>query len=174
MAEVCGGRHQATGGGGGGGRGLPPRGTPTSVQRLALCGVASEFAPLPDCPVDVTVGIAVLGHELGYDDDTATGKPALFKRGLVSLPRIQAGLVPMCSVVPLTVYSLLEHDATSPLLQRDCAERFEGKLAFDARRRGNLRLYGSLETCTQRFDHDGHRWSTCRPFVVPKKTVTSA
>ena len=28
---------------------------------------------------------------------------------------------------------------------------------------------GALETCTQMFDHDGHRWSTCRPFCCSKK-----
>ena len=126
-----------------GSRGLPPHSTPTSVQRLALAGVASEFASLPDCPADVTVEDAithVLGH--GYVDDTTTGKPALFKRGLVSLSRVQAGLVPLCSVVPPEERSLLEDDATSPLLQRDCAERFEGRLAFDARLRCHPRLYG--------------------------------
>ena len=30
-------------------RGLPPRKTPTLVQRLALVGVTSEFASLPSC-----------------------------------------------------------------------------------------------------------------------------
>ena len=61
-----------------GGRGRAPRGVPTSAQRLALAGVASEFASLPDCPADVTVEDAVahvLGQDLGYVDDTATGKP---------------------------------------------------------------------------------------------------
>ena len=47
-----------------GGRGLPPRGTPTSVQRLALVGVTSEFAALRSCPVGVTVQDAVI-HVLG-------------------------------------------------------------------------------------------------------------
>ena len=128
-----------------GSRGLPLHATPTSVQRLALAGVAPEFASLPDCPTDVTVEDAitrVLGQDPDYVDDTTTGKPALFKRGLVSLPRVQAGLVPLCSAVPPEERSLLEDDATSPLLQRDCAERFEGRLACNARHRGNPRLYG--------------------------------
>ena len=82
----------------------------------------------------------VLCQDAGYVDDMATGKPALFKRGLFSLPRVQAGLVPLSSVVLPGVRSFLEDDATSPLLQRDCTERFDGKLAFDTRHRGNPRL----------------------------------
>ena len=128
-----------------GDRGLPLRGTPTLVQRLALVGVTSEFASLPNCPVGVTVQDAVthvLGQDPGFVDDMATGKLVLFKRGLVSLPRVQAGLVPLSSVVLPRVRSLLEDDATSPLMQGDCAERFEGRLAFDARLVGNPRLSG--------------------------------
>ena len=162
-----------------GSRGLLPHATPTSVQRLALAGVASEFASLPDCPADVTVEDAithVLGQDHGYVDDTTTGKPALFKRGLVSLSRVQAGLVPLCSVVPPAERSLLEDDATSPLLQRDCAERFEGRLAFDARLRCHPRLYGTFlgDLNAKRFDRDGHRWSTCVLLLwFQEKTVTS-
>ena len=68
-----------------GSRVLPPRGTPTSANRLELAGVA---------PVGVTVQdavIHVLGQDPGFVDDMATGKLALFKRGLASLPRVQAG-----------------------------------------------------------------------------------
>ena len=85
------------------GRGLPPRGSPTAVQRLALVGVTAEFASLPNCHVGVTVQDAVthvLGQDPGYVDDMGTGKLSLFKRGVVSLPCVQAGLVPLSSVVP--------------------------------------------------------------------------
>ena len=108
-----------------GSRGLPLRGTPTSVQRLALAGVASEFSSLPGSPVWVTVQDAVtcvLGQDPGYVDDMATGKLALFKRSLLSLPRVQAGLVPLSSVVLPKVRSLLKDEATSPLMQRDSTE----------------------------------------------------
>ena len=67
----------------------------------------------------------------------ATGKPAPFKRGLVSLPRVQAGLVPLSSVVPRNVRSLLEDDA-------NCTECFDGRLAFDAWLRGSPRLCGGF------------------------------
>ena len=161
-----------------GGSGLPPRGTPTTVQRLALVGVTSEFASLPACPVGVTVQDAVthfLGEDPGYVDDIATGKPALFKRGLVSLPRVQAGLVPLSSVVLPIVRSLLEDDAT-PLLQRDCAERFEGRLAFDAPLRGNPRLYGRF--LGNLFAKGLITMGTARPRVAPllfpRKTVANA
>ena len=52
---------------------MAPHATPTSVQRLALAGVAPEFASLPDCPTDVTVEDAitrVLGQDPDYVDDT--------------------------------------------------------------------------------------------------------
>ena len=87
MAEVCGGRHQRAGG-----RGLPLHATPTSVQRLALAGVASEFATLPDCPADVTVEDAitrVLGQDPDYVDDTTAGKPCFLQARL--------GLVVTCT-----------------------------------------------------------------------------
>ena len=151
VAEACGGRHQRTGWA----QGSPRRGTPTLVQRLALvrCHL-SKFASLPCRPVGVTVQDAVthvLGQDAGYVDDIATGKPALSERGLDSLPRVQAGLVPLSSLVPPKVRSFLEDDATSPLLQRDCTERFDGKLAFDTRHRGNPRLFGRFsETCLQK------------------------
>ena len=101
----------------------------------------------------------------GQVDDMVTGTPPLFKRGLVSFPRVQAGLIPLSSVVPPRVRSLLEDDATSPLLQRDCAERSEGRLAFVARLRGNPRLYG-------RFLGDLFAKgliTMVAPFLVPKK-----
>ena len=41
---------------------------------------------------------------------------ALLRRGLVSLPHVKAGLVPLCSMVPPKVRSLLEDVATSPLM----------------------------------------------------------
>ena len=62
----------------------------------------------------------------------ATGKLALFKRGLVSLPRAQAGLVALClKRVPL----LHSCNVTAQSV-------FDGRLASDARLRGNSRLYG--------------------------------
>ena len=91
------------------------------MQWLALAGVASEFASLPDCPADVTVEDAIthiLGQDPVYVDDMTTGKPALFKRSLVSLPRVQAGLVPLCSVVLPDERSLLEDDYFAALATR--------------------------------------------------------
>ena len=44
--------------------------------------------------------------------------------------------------MPPNVRSLLEDDALSPLLQRDCTERVDGRLVFDARLRGSPQLYG--------------------------------
>ena len=125
--------------------------------------------------MDVTVQDAVthiLDQDSGYVGDMATGKHALSKRGLVSLPRVQAGLVPLSSVVPPRVRSLLEDDATSPLLQRrDCAERFQGRLAFDTRLRGNPRLYGRF--LGDLFAKGLITMSTARacvaPFVVAKE-----
>ena len=87
-----------------GGRGLPPRGTPTLVLRLALISVTSKFASLSSCPVDVTVKGAIthlLVQDPGDVDDMTSGKAAFFKRGLISLPRVQAELVPL-SVRSLT------------------------------------------------------------------------
>ena len=45
------------------------------------------------------------------------------------------------------------------LFKRDCTERFYGTLAFDARLRGNPRLYGSVlgRLVCQGFDHGWHR-----------------
>ena len=55
--------------------------------------------------------------------------------------------------------------------QRDCTERFEGRLAFDARLRGNPRLYGRF--LGDLFAKDLITVGTARarvaPFVVPKK-----
>ena len=90
------------------------------MLRGCLEAVASLFArPRPAVTVLDAV-IHVLGQEPGYVDDMDTGKLALFKRGLGSVPRAQSSLVPLSSVVPPRVRSLLEGDATSPLLQRDC------------------------------------------------------
>ena len=92
--------------------------------------------------VDVTVQDVVthvLGQVTGFVDDMTTGKLALFKRLDFALPCVQAGLVPLSSVVLPSVRSLLEDDATSPLLQRDCTDQSEGRLAFDA---WLPRLYG--------------------------------
>ena len=120
-----------------------------------------EFASLPSCPVGVTVQDAVthvLGQDPGYVNNTATRKAALFKRGLV----------PLSSVVPPGVCSL--DDATSTLLQRDCAERFEGKLAFDARLCGNPRLYGRFlgDFLCQGFDHGWHTQTSRCSFCCSK------
>ena len=108
-----------------GGRGLPPRATPTSVQRLALASVASEFASLPDCPADVTVEDPtsyVLCQDPGYVDDMTTGKPS----------RVQVGLVPLCSVVTKTASHL-----KMTLLHRSCNATPQS----DLKARGNPRLY---------------------------------
>ena len=67
-----------------GGRVLPSRGTPNVVQRLALVGVTSEFA-------SPGRGHSRSGPGSWLCRRQATGKPALFKHGLVSLPRVQAG-----------------------------------------------------------------------------------
>ena len=118
VAEVCCGRNQRAGEQ----RVTTPVELRTSVQRLALAGVASEFSSLPQCPVGVTVQDAVthfLGQGPGYVDDMARGKTcSLSSCGLGSLPRVQAGLIPLSSVVPSKVHSLLEDDATSTFLQR--------------------------------------------------------
>ena len=123
-----------------GNRGIPLRGTPTSVQRLALAGVALHFSSLPEGLVGVTVQDAITHSRPGRrTSDMATRKPALFRRGWVSLPCVQVGLVPLSPVVPPNVRFMLEDDAASPILQRDCKERFAGKHAFDARLRVNPR-----------------------------------
>ena len=133
VVEVCGGCWEAEGY-----RSVEPL---LRHNGLHLAMLPWSYLSLPECRVGVTVQDAVthvLDQERGNVDDMATRKHALFKRGLVSLPRVQAGLVNFSSVVPLKVRSLLEDDASSPLLQRDCTERFDGKLAFDARLRGKL------------------------------------
>ena len=86
--------------------------------------------------------------------DMTTGKLAHFKRGSISCVR-----------------SLLEDDANSPLLQRDCTERFEGRLAFDARLRGNPRLYGRFlgDFFAKGLITVGTAMGRVAPFVVPKK-----
>ena len=61
---------------GGGGRG-------SSLRTCQCCFGVLLAATLP-C-------VHVLGQEPGHVDDMAVGKPSLFKRGLVSLPRVQAG-----------------------------------------------------------------------------------
>ena len=57
-----------------------------------------------------------------------------------------------------------------PLLQRDCAERFEGRLAFDGRLHGNPRLYGRF--LGDLYAKDLITMGTARgrvaPFGVPK------
>ena len=90
-----------------------------------------------------------------------------------SLPRVQAGLVPLSSVVPPRVRSLLEDEATSPLWQRDCAERCDGRLAFDARLRGNPRLCGRFlgDLFAKNLITMGRAKARVAPFVVPKKDV---
>ena len=93
MAEVCGGRHQRTGA-----EGYRPAEIPLLYNDLHWSVVSSEFASLPNCLVGVMVQDAVT-HVLCQDpdclDDKATGKLALFKRGFVSLPRVQAPCLKM-------------------------------------------------------------------------------
>ena len=85
---------------------------------------------LLECPLDVTVWcVILLGPDPDCVDDVVSTTPALFRRGLVSLPRVQAKLVPLCSVVPPHVRSLPDDDAIFPRRQCDCTERFEGRLA---------------------------------------------
>ena len=95
---------------------------------------------------------------------------------MVSLPRVQAGLVALFSVVPLEVRTLLEDEATSPLLQRDCTERFDGRLAFDARLRGNPRLYGRFlgDLYAKGLTTVGTARAQVAPFVVQKKRRSPA
>ena len=138
------------------GRGLPLRGTPIAVQRLTLASVALEFSSLPNCPAGVTVQDAVthvLGREPGYVDDMATGKPALFKRGLVSLPRVQAGLVPLSSVVPPNVRPLLEDTMLLP--------RFCNATAQKALMTGWPLMHGFVVA----LDCMVGSWETCMPKV---------
>ena len=80
-------------------------------------------------------------------------------------------MVPLSSVVPPGVRSLLEDDATSPLLQGGCAERSEGRLAFDARLRGNPRLYGRFfgDLFAKGLITMGTAKARVAPFLVPKK-----
>ena len=106
----------------------------------------------------------VLGQE-HCDVDMAARTAALLKRGLVSLPRVHAGLVPLSFVVP----------PTSPLLQRDCTERFDDSLAFDARLRGRPPLHGRFlgDLRAKGFDHGWRRKSTSRFFCGSKKKKRS-
>ena len=170
VAEACGGRHQRTGGH----RVTAPRNSHFSTTTCTGRCHLSKFASLPCCPVGVTVQDAVT--HAGYVDDMATGKPALFKRGLFSLPRVQAGLVPLSSVVPPRVRSFLEDDATSPLLQRDCTERFDGKLAFDTRHSGNPRLYGRFlgDLFAKGLIAMGTAKARVAPLLFQRKTVANA
>ena len=69
----------------------------------------------------------------------ATGKTLLSSSAAWSRCR---WIGPLSSVVPPDVRSLLEDDAAFLLVQRDCTERFESRLAFDARLLGSRRLYG--------------------------------
>ena len=70
-----------------------------------------------------TPHLAVVFGQFEHRNTISTRKFARFKRGLDSLPQVQAGLVLLSSVVLPKVRSLFEDDAASPLLRRDCTER---------------------------------------------------
>ena len=144
MADLCGGRNQRAG-----------------EQRVttpwnsyfgtvaALAGVASEFSSLPGSPVWVTVQDAVtcvLGQDPGYVDDMATGKLALFKRGLLSLPRV------------LSLWCLLKY---APCLKMTLRPRSCNATAQSDLMAGWALMHGFVAT----LDCMEGSWETCMPRV---------
>ena len=99
----------------------------------------------------------------GHSRPGSRKKPALCKRGLVSLPRVQAGFVLFWVQWCLLTYALC---LKMVLLHCSCTESFDGRRAFDARLRGSPRFVWLVpgRLMCQGFDLGWHRQSASRSF----------